>query len=75
MKVSPALDRRHHWSFSVQKKTTKKKRSWQTLGKKYRTTGARQTRTINLPRGTFRVVVAPAYGYASATSRSVRLAR
>lgn len=72
VKVSPSLDRSHHWRFSVQKK---KKQTWRTQGKKYRTAGARQTRTINLPRGTYRVLVAPAYGYAGTTSKPVRLKR
>lgn len=73
VRVSPDLNQRHHWRFTVQKK--KRKKGWQTLRKKYRTTGAKQTRTINLPRGAYRVVVPAAYGYAGTTSKSVRLKR
>lgn len=39
-----------------------------TAGKTYRTKGSKETRTINLAMGTYRVVVAGKYGYQGATS-------
>ncbi len=58
------------WTFQVQSK--KASGAWKTL-KSYRTKGSAETRTINLKKGTYRVVVAPKYGYRGTTSAQVRL--
>ena len=47
--------------------------TWRTLKKTYRTQGTRETRTIDLPAGTYRVNVRAKYGYRGATSAEVRL--
>jgi hypothetical protein len=61
------------WSFRIQKRTTSG--SWTTLPTTYTTLGVKETRTINLRAGTYRVKVNPRYGYLGATSAAVRLAR
>jgi hypothetical protein len=60
------------WRFQVQRQQADK--SWKPL-KNYKTKGSKETRTINLPKGTYRVVVVAKYGYAQATSGSVTLKR
>lgn len=62
-----------YWTFRVQARRTDG--SWRTLKQTYRTQGSRETRTINLPAGTYRVRVQPKYGYRSSTSAEVTLAR
>ncbi len=63
---------RGYWTFRVQKKRADG--TWKPL-KTYRTRGSAETRTINLPKGTYRVVVRAKYGYAGTTSGSVVLKR
>ena len=48
--------------------------SWKSL-KSYKTHGSRETRTINLPKGTYRVVVRAKYGFAETPSAPVYLKR
>jgi hypothetical protein len=62
-----------YWQFRVQVKRADG--SWRTLKKTYRTHGKPETRTLNLPAGTFRVQVLPKYGYQGSTSGEVLLAR
>jgi len=69
--VNPNKGKRH-WSFVVQKK---RKGVWRTRSMVYRTEGSKETRTLNLRRGKYRVVVLPKFGYAAATSDPVRLKR
>jgi subtilisin family serine protease len=59
-----------YWAFQVHKQRADG--SWQRL-KTYKTRGSKETRTINLPRGTYRVVVNAKYGHAAATSRPAYL--
>jgi hypothetical protein len=59
-----------YWRFQVQRQQADG--SWAAL-KTYKTKGKKETRTINLGRGTYRVVVLPKYGYLGATSGSVYL--
>ena len=63
---------RGYWKFKVQKQRVSG--SWKSL-KTYRTKGKKETRTINLKKGTYRVVVKPKYGYGATTSGSVYLKR
>ncbi len=63
---------RGYWTFQVQKRRTDG--SWRALST-YRTYGTRETRLLNLPKGTYRVWVRPKYGYSGAMSKSVRLIR
>ncbi len=60
-----------YWTFQVHKKVGT---SWKP-GNTYRTLGTRETRTIDLPRGTYRVVVKAKYGYLATTSTTVTLTR
>jgi hypothetical protein len=60
------------WAFRVQVKRADGTR--RTLKKVYRTQGPKETRTIDLPSGTYRVKVKTKYGYRGATSAEVRLA-
>ncbi len=63
---------RGHWRFEVQRQRSDG--SWRAR-KAYRTRGSQETRTINLKRGTYRVVVRAKYGYLGATSSAVHLKR
>ena len=63
---------RGYWKFKVQKQRASG--SWKSL-KTYRTKGKKETRVINLKKGTYRVVVKPKYGYGATTSGSVYLKR
>jgi len=60
---------RAYWTFVVQKFTGGK---W-VNGKAYRTKGAGETRTINLKKGLYRVVVQPKFGYRGVVSSAVFL--
>jgi hypothetical protein len=62
-----------YWTFQVQRK--KANGSWTTLKKVYRTKGRAETRTINLPAGTYRVRVNAKFGYRGTTSTAVTLIR
>ena len=58
-----------YWSFQVQRSDNG---NWTPL-KTYRTSGAKEKRTVNLPKGTYRVVVLAKYGHRETTSGSVVL--
>jgi hypothetical protein len=64
---------RGFWVFQVQ--GLRADGSWRTLARKYRTLGGRETRTVDLGVGTFRVRVKAKYGYQGAVSTPVTLAR
>ena len=70
--VKPNLGAKQQWSFQVQRKRGKQ---WRNLGKVRTTTGAKHRRVLDLPKGTYRVLVSPAYGYEGSTSKAVRLRR
>ena len=59
-----------YWNVRIQKKTSK---GWKYVGKTYRTQGKYETLTLNLPKGTYRAVVMPKYGYGKGYSKSVSL--
>jgi PKD repeat protein len=61
-----------YWRFQVQR--LRSDGSWKPL-KTYRTKGSGETRTINLRKGTYKVVVFAKYGYQGSTSGSVTLKR
>lgn len=61
-----------YWSFQVQRKQPDG--TWLAL-KTYKTKGSKETRTINLPKGVYQVLVAPKYGYRGATSAAITLKR
>lgn len=61
------------WTFRVQKRRSNG--TWATLATVYRTYGSGETRTLNLSKGRYRVVVPAQDGYRSATSPSVTLTR
>ena len=61
-----------YWTFTVLR--LQESGSWQTLPGTYRTRGSRETRTVNLPNGTYRVQIKPKYGYRGFISRDVYLA-
>jgi hypothetical protein len=62
--VNPNMGRKY-WTFQVQRKNTDG--SWIAL-KTYKTQGAKETRTVNLAKGTYRVWVNPKFGYQGAFS-------
>lgn len=62
-----------YWAFKVQKKS--RTGTWTTLPTSYRTEGDVETKTLNLAAGTYRVVVAPKYDHAGATSGAVALSK
>ena len=59
-----------YWKFQVQRK--KSNGTWKSLST-YRTKGKKETRTLDLKKGTYQVVVRPKYGYLGATSLEVTL--
>jgi subtilisin family serine protease len=61
-----------YWTFKVQRYT---KGNWSTLAPSYNTEGAKETKTINLGAGTYRVAVSAKYGYLAAQSAAVTLSR
>lgn len=61
-----------YWVVQVQRRAANG--SWKQV-RQVRTQGSRETRTLALPAGTYRVVVAAKHGYRSATSASVTLRR
>ncbi|MDH3958156.1 MAG: hypothetical protein OEU98_01620, partial [Actinomycetota bacterium] len=61
-----------YWQFAVQKLT---KGDWRALSKVYKTKANAERRTLNLRRGTYRVLVMPRYGYQGAMSDIVGLRR
>ncbi len=62
-----------YWRLSVQRK--KANGIWVTYKKSYKTYGSRETRTLNLKKGTYRVYVNPKYGFQGAVSTTVTLKR
>jgi uncharacterized protein YjbI with pentapeptide repeats len=58
------------WTFSVEQLAPSGR--WETVGT-YLTDGSRETRTINLPEGTYRIVVPTQNGYQGSTSPPVTL--
>ena len=48
--------------------------AWKPL-KTYRTKGSKETRTVNLPKGTYQVVIATKYGFNGVTSSAITLTR
>ena len=59
-----------YWTFKVQRNT---KGKWSTLAPAYNTEGAKETRTLNLGAGTYRVAVSAKYGYLAGYSAAVTL--
>lgn len=62
-----------YWTFRVQRRRADG--SWATLSAWYKTWGTGETRTLDLGRGTYRVMVYAKYGYRATTSARVSLAR
>jgi Fibronectin type III domain len=62
-----------HWRFVVQRRGPGG--NWAVFKGPYTTKGPREQRTVNLPKGTYRVVVLPAYGYQETASGAVSLKR
>lgn len=63
---------RKSWTFKVQKQ--QRNGTWKTV-KTATTQGSKETRTLNLPKGTYRVVVQAAHGHRATTSTPVTLKR
>lgn len=61
-----------YWTFRVQRQSAD---GWTTLATTYRTQGTRETRTIDLGPGRYRVIVAPKYGYLGSASAAASLTR
>lgn len=61
------------WAFRVQRQ--RPDGSWRTLKATFRTRGAKETRVVDLPRGTYRVRVGARMGFTEATSPAVTLRR
>lgn len=72
IKVTPNLGRHVQWRVKVQ--GLGKHKRWNTV-RSIRTKGLEHTRTINLPKGTYRVQSKNSHGYASDISKRVRLRR
>jgi len=69
--VDPNQKGSKYWKFNVQKQD--RDGSWSTLKKAYKTQGKKETRTINLKKGIYRVIVQPKFGYSSGYSAAVLL--
>jgi protocatechuate 3,4-dioxygenase beta subunit len=61
------------WAFRVQVKQANG--TWRTSPTPYATGGTKEKKTINLPKGTYRVVVDPKFGYRVTTSAAVTLVK
>lgn len=61
-----------YWSFEIQRKTAT---GWAAGRTVYRTKGTKETRTVNLPKGTYRVKVHPKYGRTIGYSAAVTLVK
>jgi hypothetical protein len=61
------------WRFVIQKRGLGG--AWAAYKGLYKTEGSQERRTVNLPKGMYRVVVLPAYGYQATTSDAVFLRR
>ena len=70
--VNPNMGRKY-WTFQVQRKNADGT-TWKPL-KTYKTYGSAEKRTINLPKGTYKVFVNPKFGYQGATSAEITLKR
>jgi hypothetical protein len=68
--VDPNMGKRY-WTFKVQYR--KKNGTWGQYKKTYKTSGSKETRTLNFKKGTYRVAVNPKYGYQGTTSTEVTL--
>ncbi len=65
-----------YWNIKVYRKVVKgDKVSWKKVGKTLRTKTSKETRTINLGKGTYRVKVMAKYGMKGAVSKQVTLVR
>jgi hypothetical protein len=64
---------RGYWSFTVQRLNPDG--TWSRATRTLRTQGTKETRTVNLKAGTYRVVVKAKYGYLGTTSTPVNLSR
>jgi hypothetical protein len=69
--VNPNMGR-GYWQFAVQKLA---KGQWRALPKVHKTSKRLETRTLNLKRGTYRVIVMSRYGYDGVTSDTIWLRR
>lgn len=69
--VNPNMGRKY-WTFQVQKQLADG--TWKAL-KTYKTLGSSEKRTVNLPKGTYRVWVNPKFGYQGVMSAAVTLKR
>jgi hypothetical protein len=67
--VNPNMGRRY-WKFRVEKSLGNDQWAAQKI---YKTAGSKETRTINLKKGTYRVIVLANYGYQDTTSSPVYL--
>lgn len=61
------------WAFRVQSQRANGR--WRTLPATYRTRGAQETRTLDLPRGTYRIRILPRFGLNPTLSTPVTLSR
>lgn len=59
-----------YWKFQVQR--LKADTTW-APGKTYRTRGSKETRTVNLPKGTYRAVILPKGSFPGVTTNEVKL--
>lgn len=62
-----------YWTFKVQQKDSNG--HWKTLRTMHKTAGSSETRTLDLGKGTYRVVVHAKYGYQGTNSAEVHLAK
>ena len=62
-----------YWVVRVQQRASNG--TWATLSATWTTQGSTETRTIDLPRGTYRVVVPSRYGHLAGVSGAVTLTR
>ncbi len=72
VRIGPDRGADVQWYFAIQRQKAAK---WRTLDPPRRTRGPKHTQLLDLPKGTYRVVVRPPTGYAAATSAPVRLLR
>ena len=69
----PASAHGSQWKFDLQRRSHTGK--WKTVKKRVQTKGASHVRTLKVKPGVYRVVVRPAFGYPTATSATIAVAK
>ena len=68
--MGPNLKGNRYYTFQIQRL---KKGAWTNYGKVLKTKGKKETRTVNVPKGTYQVLCFGKYGRTDATSKTIKI--